>query len=342
MSAVGAMGVSSLGASGGTIVVPGPSPYRLNYVIVGGGGGGVALYGGGGAGGVLKGSTTVLTPNTTYTIVVGGGGGGAARNPPTVSAANGSNSYISTTCGQPGSLPSIGVAYGGGGGHWGTGEPGGSGGGGVTGPPVTVNLGAGVPGQGYPAVSGLAGGGGGGAGGSATYCPTSWPRPTTTMISGPGTPLATPVLPYPILGPIPSYPPSTPAKSTCGLVGGGGGLGGGYTVPGYPAAAIATLGGPGGGGPGGMPSLINPRPPAFPGTICGTPGKVNTGGGAGAGGSNEPLIYGTGGTGGPGTIIISAPTPRIGTAGPPSSFITGTDGAGNTWIQFLSSGTYTA
>jgi hypothetical protein len=342
MSAVGAISVTSLGAKGGTII-PGLPSYTINYVIVAGGGGGALdISGGGGAGGVLKGSATVLTPNTTYTIVVGGGGGGGSGPGPTPtgSAANGSNSYISTTGNQAGSIPSIGIAYGGGAGRANApGYPGGSGGGGVG---ATNSLG--VPGQGYPSITrNCVGSGGGGAGGPGTNCSCGY-HPIAFVAGGPGTPLATPALPYPILGPIPSYPPSTPAKSTGGLVGGGGGVGGGPLYPPFPCVAHASLGGPGGGGPGafiGPVPLFGPIVACYPGTVNGAPGKVNTGGGAGSAGLSGPA-RGTGGTGGPGTIIISAPTPRIGTAGPPASFITGTDGAGNTWIQFLSSGTYTA
>jgi hypothetical protein len=327
-------------------------PYTLNYVIVAGGGGGGSANpggpysgGGGGAGGVVAGSIPIITKGCVITVTVGSGGnlGGCGIPNGSSTGTPGGPSYLTTPL-LP--APSVTAIGGGGGASWNNysqpspiyspiGHPGGSGGGGFGSistayPVISPGYGCGTPGQGHPGGSGIyspygaGAGGGGGAGGAGS--PSIYPAPPTTFSiqsSGGVGVLAK------LLGPVPSIPPASPLHASGGYVGGGGG---GSFWYGILETAICghTQGGLGGGGGGVMYYCFSV-----------IPSLVNTGGG-GAGGMCKTPSKAQAGSGSSGTVIISAPTPRIGTAGPPSAFITGTDGAGNTWIQFLSSGTYTA
>jgi len=276
--------------------------FAMNYLVVGGGGAGGASLGninnggGGGAGGMLYG-TTLGTPGKTYTISVGAGGTGTPLGLPTN---NGNPSSLSA----PG-FTTVTASGGGAGGGMLTvpattrgGQPGSSGGGAFGyGSPL---VGTGTAGQGNPGGSSALGGpgannfGGGGGGGAGT--------------SGIG---------------------GSPYHGGCGGSGklwpytnsyyAGGGGGSNSQQPGS-----IGLGGLGGGGQG-----------SWTNASIGRAGAPGLGGGGGGGNSTNPAVPAglvAGFPGGPGSVIIIAPTPRGVTA-------TGTIGLSYTGIS--GSGSFT-
>lgn len=269
---------------GNFFILNGPVTVEVLIVAGGGAGGTVNYMGGGGGAGGVRNITSIPLSDGYYPISVGLGGiVGSNGNP---SSAFG---YTATGGGQgsgQGSPVSLTV------------YPGGSGGGGVYGPPtlippappVSSRFGLGndpptTPSQGNPGgfgssplISGI-GGGGGGAGASGS-------NSTTNSIFAPGGPGS----------PIPEYAaplfPGMPsnwitAVGPIGLFGGGGGGGSNSTVVGNSA------GGSGGGGRG----AGRTPPPSV--DVLATPGINYTGGGGGGKGRSSPA-----GSGGSGIVIV--------------------------------------
>lgn len=344
MSAVGSIGVTSLGAN----VAVGPTIVKVTYVIVAGGGSGGtgAFTGGGGAGGVLRGCVSVIK-GTVLTIPIGGGG--SAVPVPTLGT-----TPASAGMGGPSQIVWVGNTLQACGGGYGAqsglapspcfparlGHPGGSGGGNgsigsITSPRIR---GLGVPGQGYPGGGtncnscGPGFGGGGGAGGAGTSLPGgNYTNPGHTP-TGPKAGCGGPGIAVLIKG------PTSPIT-----LAGGGGAGGLYQSPYFaPLGGYGYQGGCGGAGGGGTGFKTPSGSP--PGT-GGTSGSPNTGGGGGGGGYHNDYpptpvtVSYIGGNGGSGTVIISVPTPLKGTAS--GTFTCGPDGTGNTWFQFTSASSYT-
>lgn len=341
MSAVGSIGVTSLGAN----VAVGPKIVKVTYVIVAGGGsGGTGIEtGGGGAGGVLKGCASIIK-GTVLTIPIGSGGSAVPVPTRCTAPATSGMGGPSQIVWAGNTLQACGGGYGAFSGlapspcfPVSVGHPGGSGGGngGISGQsPPAHKTGLGVPGQGYPGggtdcnSQGPAYGGGGGAGGAGTTLPGGNSNNPGHTPTGPKAGCGGPGIAVLIKG------PTSPIT-----LAGGGGAGGSYYPPGIASGYQGGCGGPGGGGKGFKTPSGSP-----PGT-GGTSGSPNTGGGGGGGGShsNYPptpgqVIY-IGGNGGSGTVIISVPTPLKGTAS--GTFTCGPDGTGNTWFQFTSASSYT-
>lgn len=324
------------------------TPVPIQFVIVAGGGSGAQRWsGGGGAGGVAVGSVAAATKGTQYTITVGGGGATPYFPAPTICYAYtyrgvNSSAFCVTAIGGGGGkgyscyIPSpLGSCV----------APGGSGGGGggPSGPapgnaPFAYNANQGgsatQPGQptptspavvwtnyGYPGGNYNGGGGGASSAGSTRTLPgPSRPQWTTPGSAG-GSGLTVSITGSPF------------------VLAGGGGAGGLYGATQPTGGWVGGPGGPGGGGNGSgygstYPRLGSPTP------LPGQNGGTNTGGGGGAGACRAPITPSIGGSGGSGVVYISVPTPQAGTAGPPSVFTSGPDGAGNTWYKFTSSGTY--
>ena len=348
MSAVGSIGVTSLGANVAVAVGPtGPTIVKVTYVIVAGGGSGGTgpQNGGGGAGGVLKGFACIIK-GTVLTIPIGSGG--SAIPAPTRCTAPATSGM-----GGPSQIVWAGNTLHACGGGYGAlsglapspcfpatvGHPGGSGGGNGaisgTSPPAH-KTGLGVPGQGYPGggtdcnPNGPGYGGGGGAGGAGTTLPGGFYGNPGHSPTGPKAGCGGSGIAVLIKG------PTSPIT-----LAGGGGAGGVYQPPGIPGGN-GYQGGCGGAGGGGKGFKTPSGSPPGTGGISGSP---NTGGGGGGGGyhSNYPPTPGAvsyiGGNGGSGTVFISVPTPLIGTAS--GTFTCGPDGTGNTWFQFTSAGSYT-
>jgi len=256
--------------------------YYVRVLVVAGGGGGAQRHGGGGGGGgMLEHYAYPVTPGQGIPVVVGAGGGVAYQGSPASQYGN---------PGMPGGPSSFGaiVTTGGGAGYSDGGWPnqpfyvdsGGSGGGGAH---NGAHSGTAIPGQGYP--------GGGATGNTSTGYNSQYYRNQTGPYPGSGNPYAG---------------------------GGGGGAGGG----GQPSLNNSTAGngGPGrhsditgtiqyyagGGGSGTTSSQSTGAAGGIGGGGHGggngyyTPGLPNTGGGGGCGNNTGP----SGGTGGPGIVIV--------------------------------------
>ena len=321
--------------SPGTFTVTDPSLQWIEYLGVGGGGGGGSAPGssrstggGGGAGGFVSSIETSTTTPTSIPQAYSWNLGssvrvgkqmpvGAAAYPIGIGTGGNSGSTGSnTTIGSPG--PSQIIAYGGGAGTSSNATPGGSGasGGGV-GKPFSNTTGTGGAASPSPLIQGNAGGpfsgfptnpstgsGGGGAGASGGAGPSSGSEnglnnpPVGGGIGGAGW--------YSVLSPS-SYGTPGPVAGYRYFAGGGGSGGGTSPAgPGAPITASGVMGRPGGAGGGGTGGDVNWTgifSPPFP-TATATPGTTNTGGGGGGGGGGYVQ---SGGTGGPGIVIIQYP-----------------------------------
>jgi hypothetical protein len=102
-----------------------PTPYSVNFLVIGGGGGGGAQFGGGGGAGGFRTSTQTVNVGTVITVTVGGGG---TSNSGTSPGTSGSDSSISGS--GLSTITSAGGGFGGGA-ATGAGGSGGSGGGGA-------------------------------------------------------------------------------------------------------------------------------------------------------------------------------------------------------------------
>jgi hypothetical protein len=319
----------------GTFTVTDPSLQWIEYLGVGGGGGGGSAPGsnrstggGGGAGGFVTSietsTTTPLSIPEAYSWNLGSSVRvgkqmpvGAAAYPIGIGTGGNSGSTGSnTTIGSPG--PSQIIAYGGGAGTSSNATPGGSGasGGGV-GKPFSNTTGTGGAASPSPLIQGMPGGsfpgfptnpstgsGGGGAGASGGNGPSTTNEsglnnpPVGGGIGGVGW--------YSVLSPS-SYGTPGPVAGYRYFAGGGGS--GGGTSPAGPGAPITSTGvmgrpgGAGGGGTGGDVNWTGIFSPPYP-TATATPGTTNTGGGGGGGGGGYVQ---SGGTGGPGIVIIQYP-----------------------------------
>jgi hypothetical protein len=326
--------------SGGTVLTPGngnkyhvfTSPGNLTlaagpgcsgtvnmFIIAGGGGGGIINpagegYGGlagGGGGGIVYATSydlygTYGTPKS-YPVVVGSGGGPGAAGSAGVQGGTSSIDLLLVGAPSGAAIPISAVGGGGGAGEssGGTGGAGGNGGGGVqsnvggtlTAPPnspiyplapgtITVY---GNPGHTDTSIYG-SGGGGSGAGGLGE-------KPSADGVNyggDGGAGLAVPSYPGPLIAPATPNPGVFgPIVGPTGLYAGGGG--GACYRNGYGDDGDA---GPGGGGYGGTGRSAS-------GTPLGKDGVPATGGGGG-GGAGQPA-GGSGGTGGPGIVIVSYP-----------------------------------
>lgn len=292
--------------SPGTLTVSSGYQDGTDAVVVGGGGGGaVYIASGGGAGGMRIASFT-LVPGT-YEIQVGGGG---ARGPNggTNSGKLGTDSYIRATSGGVGFSSITGSGGGGGGGGGQVGQSGGSGGGMPNGDPSPF------PGNGP---SNIATEGAGNAGGDDPRCtpvsegqPGGWTPENGPFSSGNGGGGAGEIGTWgagggggqpenqdggggdglPVSWAPPSYGTAGPSPGRW-FAGGGGGAGGQGTN-------VRSPGGTGGGASG-----ANTIP-----SRSGSNGQTNCGGGGGGGWAVNPGGH-SGGTGGPGIVMISYPSP---------------------------------
>jgi hypothetical protein len=282
-----------------------PTPYSMDFLVIGGGGGGGAgqsinqTGGGGGAGGYRTSTQTSIIGNV-ITVTIGDGAAGTSTD--SAPAVNGTASSIAGT-----GLTTISSAGGGGGAMYssGTGGSGGSGGGGgsTAGSGGSGNTPSTSPVQGYDggdasSASGNSGGGGGGS--SAVGTDASG---TNAGDGGAG----------------------TASSITGGSVTYAGGGGGGAQGTG----ASAGTAGSGGGGIGGLNQQ------------AGADGTANTGSGGGGGANNAGgATSGTkGGNGGKGVVIISVPT--SGYSGVTTGSPTVTTHLTKTIITFNGSGSYT-
>ena len=245
----------------------------IEYLVVAGGGGGGTRQGaGGGAGGMVTGTNFLAPANTSVTITVGAGGPGGPH-PAGVwqSGVNGSNSVFSSFTANGG---------GGGGGFRQDGVGGGSGGGGGGGGiSAGQSAGSGTAGQGNAGGGGQIGGGyngGGGGGAGITGYTALYPQ------AGNG-----------------GYGLVWPAGSGTYYAGGGG-------CGNAPSTNQTGTGGNGGGGNGGGSTQTQSG-------SAGAPGAANTGGGGGGGGPDGSgnVLYGLGGNGGSGIVIIKYPTTYV-------------------------------
>ena len=319
----------------GSFTITDPSLQLVDYLAVGGGGGGGsapgsgrATGGGGGAGGFVTSieaspTTPASVPQAyswnpgssvrvgkqmpvgaaTYNVVIGDGGS---------TNTSGSN----TTIGSPG--PAQIIAYGGGAGSSSAATPGGPGGsGGGSGKPFSASVGTRGSASPAPLIQGnpsgaflsspiypSTGAGGGGASSVGGEGPT---------ISGEGG-MNSPAVGggiggagwYSVLSPT-AYGTTGPVSGYRYFAGGGGSGGGASPAPpGTPTTSNGVMGRPGGVGGGGTGGDVNwsgiygaPYP-----TATATPGTTNTGGGGGGGGGGYVQ---SGGTGGPGIVIIQYP-----------------------------------
>ena len=285
-----------------------PTPYSIDFLVIGGGGGGGSAddngthsAGGGGAGG-FRTSTQSTSPGETITITVGDGGAGGAGG--YAAGSNGAASSISGT-----GFTTISSAGGGGGGGSGGANDnsgnGGSGGGahgnvgntGGSGNTPSTSPAQGTDGGDINSGSDGAGAGGGGATtqgtDNSTNGPTAGGAGTANSITG----------------------------SSVTRAGGGGG-GGNSNI------SSGAAGGTGGGGAGGNRGSSN-----------GTAGTANTGGGGGGGPADSTSSGRSGGAGGKGVVILSVPTSRFSSSTTGSPTVT-TSGS-NTIMQFNSTGSYT-
>ena len=282
-----------------------PTPYSMDFLVIGGGGGGGAgqsinqTGGGGGAGGYRTSTQTSIIGNV-ITVTIGDGAAGTSTD--SAPAVNGTATSIVGT-----GLTTISSAGGGGGAMYnsGTGGSGGSGGGGgsTAGTGGSGNTPSTSPVQGYAggnASSGSGNSGGGGGGSSAVGTNASG---TNAGDGGAG----------------------TASSITGGAVTRAGGGGGGAQGTG----ASAGTAGSGGGGIGGLSQQ------------AGADGTVNTGSGGGGGANNAGGATSTtkGGNGGKGVVIISVPT--SGYSGVTTGSPTVTTHLTKTIITFTGSGSYT-
>jgi hypothetical protein len=289
----------------------------IDYFVVGGGGAGgtsagpAGGMGGGGGGGFRLSNSPVngipaptmsplVAPNSptpgaltasvgSFPITVGGGGTVTPNSGSPFVSTNGGNSTFSTITsagggfggGGPGSPPAPTI-----------GGPGGSGGGGQYNGPYPKSTGVGntpptTPAQGNPggavtAASDPPGSYGGSGGGGAACAGAGGDVGPGGLAGGAGSFLADAVI-----GPTaPSYGTSGPVSSVRYFAGGGGG---GNRIPQGPSAANGGTGGGGGGAKSPYPA---------PGSVFGTDGTINTGGGGGGG------TYDKGGAGGSGIVIL--------------------------------------
>jgi hypothetical protein len=294
-------GVESTGAVGTVTIGGDAASPTLGKVLVVGGGGAAPGYRAGGGGG------GGVLYDDAYALTAGShsvtvGAGGTACGGLDSTNTGGSDSVFGT-------LTALGGGRGGGGGSNQVGGDGGCGGGrGAPGGSSTSLIPGGTGTQGGNGGGAIAAprrnaGGGGGAGGNGEDAEgTSGGGVGSAGDGGPG-------ISNSITG------------SAVYYAGGGGG------------AISATPGVVGVGGVGGGGTACGAG-----GTDCtGGSGTANTGGGGG-GGFSTGSFTGFGGAGGSGVVIISYPTASFVHAG---GNATGSDGAGNTWVQFNSSGTLT-
>ena len=332
----GLLGTGGGGAFGGTAPVS-PTPIQW-IVIAGGGGGGLDAGGGGGAGGYLTGTTPgEIAAGDSLSVTVGAGGAGNNDVPVGKNGESGANSvfdnpYNTITC--------IGGGGGGGGGPVTIGLSGGSGGGSrrVVTVPGSDARGTPAPGSPAPERQGYPGGGtsahpqaspgGGGAGAAGSNG-----SPTAGGPGGAG--LLNPLMP----------------TTNSGYVAGGGGggvdaptmkIGLGGDVPTSHASNHYGAGPGGGGGP------TNPNSEWF----LASSGTANTGGGGGGGAGNpasSPSLppYGplplpqmrTGGTGGPGVVILIVPDAHAFSVAPTVTMAAGYSVPGSKLAYKFSAGT---
>ena len=261
--------------------------------------------------------TSVVPPITSYSIsflAVGGGGGGAASVGNVIGGGGGAGGLINSTASlTQGNIYSIVVGSGGGSNTSGANSQIvgvanaiGGGYGGYVGAGGSGGSGGGSSGTGT-AGQGNNGGAqngsaGGGGGGAGAAGANATPSPGGGGAGGAG---------------------SLVSITGSGVYYSGGGGGGGSGFSGQPSGGAGGIGG-GGNGAGGY---------SYPGN-----GTVNSGGGGGAGGWNG--VDTAGGNGGSGVVILSIPTGYYSGVYSGSPVIT--TYAGNTILQYLNSGTYTA
>jgi hypothetical protein len=295
--------IATSGANTGSRALT-PTPYSIDFLVIGGGGGGGAgqqtgqAGGGGGAGGYRTSTQTSVVGNV-ITITVGDGAAGTRTN--TAPAVNGTDSSIVAT-----GLTTITSTGGGGGAMFsiGTGGTGGSGGGGgsVSGIGGAGNTPSTSPVQGYAGgASSSSGSGnttGGGGGGSSAV--------------------------------------GADAVST------NGGAGGAGTASSITGASVTRAGGGGGGSNTGTAGAAGTGGAGIGGygNQAGADGTANTGSGGGGGSNVGASTASTrGGNGGDGVVIMSVPTSAYSgvTTGSPTVATHLT----KTILTFTGSGSYT-
>jgi len=162
-----------------------PSPYNIEFLVIGGGGAGGYSYGGGGGAGGFRTSTQSVSFATVITVTVGDGGAGGSG-----AGASGSNSLISgsglttiTSAGGGGGATPVNPGISGGSGGGGARNSGGSGNTPSTSPSQGNDGGAG--GTGAPSYSSGGGGGAGAVGGAGSNStPGAGGNGTASSITG--------------------------------------------------------------------------------------------------------------------------------------------------------------
>ncbi len=162
-----------------------PSPYNIEFLVIGGGGAGGYDYGGGGGAGGFRTSTQSVSFATVITVTVGDGGAGGGG-----AGASGSNSLISgsglttiTSAGGGGGATPVNPGISGGSGGGGARNSGGSGNTPSTSPSQGNDGGAG--GTGAPSYSSGGGGGAGAVGGAGSNStPGAGGNGTASSITG--------------------------------------------------------------------------------------------------------------------------------------------------------------